>query len=195
MSIALDWDRGAWLYVPAEFPWTAYPDEAAWLDAVVATVAAAGGDDSRTEFLLDYLPGLRANNTQAAHRFSWLGDGFATLATLDAHSWPHDPALSLHEISGADGVETDARLPLVTELEFEGLGRGVRVERAMRVSVTDAESLGEGGPTEIVFIVFWVFRGAIDDVVFTMANADPIAIARTLEDAEKLVAAASVVSD
>lgn len=190
MTLAVDADRSRWLYVPVEFPLGRFADEPAWRDAVVG---ASGFEDERATWLADYLTGLRANNTGGAHRYAWIGDGFATLVSLDARSWPHDAGLTLHEISGSDGVDTDARPALVTEITVPGLGTGDRVERAMRVPVTAAESIGPGTPeTEIVFLVLWVFRGS-EDVVFSMSSADPTVIARALPDAEALMATASVV--
>lgn len=188
MPLRVTWDRALWLYLPVEFPWNEHPTEAAWIASVVDAFRRAKWKRRDLAELAAYLEGLRANNRVGAHRFAWLADPRRVSASVDIHELPHDPETTLDDITGSDGVDTDVRPAVVVEVEAAGLGPGHRVERALRVPITTQERLGTGdGPTEVILMVFWVFRTPQSDVVATVTSKDPAKLAMLMPDIERLI--------
>lgn len=188
MPLRVTWDRGLWLYLPVEFPWQDYPTEAAWISTVVGAFRRAKWKRRELADLALYLEGLRANNRVGAHRFAWLADPRRVLQAIDIHETPHDPDLTLHDVTGSDGIASDARDAVVSEVVAAGLGPGHRVERALRVPITTHERLGPGdGPTEVILMVFWMFRSRHSDVVVTVTSKDPIKLATLMPEIERLI--------
>lgn len=188
MPLRMTWDRALWLYLPVEFPWGEYATEDAWIARVTDSFAKARWKRRDLGDLALYLRGLRANNRAGAHRFAWLADPRRVLASVDVFEVPHDPHVTLHEITGSDGVETDARPPVVVDVVAAGLGPGTRVERAMTVPITTNERIGSGtGPTEVILMVFWVFRSEAADIFVTTTSKDPATLATLMPEIERLI--------
>jgi hypothetical protein len=188
MVLKITWDREVWLYLPLEFPHSAYADEDAWLATIMAAYRRAGWSRKQRQWLEDYLRGLRANNRVGAHRFAYMVDPLRLLVSVDVFEGPHDPHLTLHDITGSDGVDTDARPPVVVEMVAPGLGPGTRVERALTVPITTHERIGTGdGPTELITMVFWVFRSQTADVLVTATKSDPAVLVAVMPAIEALI--------
>lgn len=188
MALRITWDRELWLYLPLEFPHGPYLDEDTWIATISDAHRRAGWKRGQREWLADYLRGLRANNRAGAHRFAYLADPRRILISVDVHEAPADPDATLHDITGSDGVDSDARPPVVVDVVAQGLGPGVRVERALTVPLTTHERLGEGqGPTEVIVMVFWVFRSDAADVVITATKSDPAVLASVMPEIEALI--------
>jgi len=188
MALKVTWDREVWLYLPLKFPYGPYPDENSWIATIVGAYRRARWNRKQRQWLEEYLRGLRANNRVGAHRFAYFADPLRILLALDVYEGPHDPHTTLHDITGSDGVDTDARPPVVVDVVAQGLGPGTRVERALTVPITTHERIGTGdGPTEVITMVFWVFRSEAADVVITATKSDPAVLASALPDVERLI--------
>ncbi|WP_448256549.1 hypothetical protein [Microbacterium aurum] len=189
MSLTIDWDRERWLYLPDAFPWHVYPDEDAWITTITGAFVRAGWTAEQASWLGDYLRGLRANNTSGAHRFAWLLDPQAVLASIDVFDLEADPDQTLADLTGSDGSSDDLRPPLVTEVTAADLGSGHRVERSLRVPRPAHESIDDDDPVgdDVMLMVFWVFRSPRADVVVTATHGEPLALAAVLPDIEALI--------
>lgn len=190
------WDREVWLYLPLEFPHGPYPNEDAWIATILKAYRRAGWNRRQRQWLEEYLRGLRANNVVGAHRFAYFVDPRRTLVSVDVFEQPHDPDTTLHDITGSDGIDTDAEPAVVVDVVAQGLGPGTRVERALTVPITTHERIGtEDGPTEVIIMVFWVFRSQAADVVITVTKSDRAVLAAALPDIETLIDGIAVESD
>jgi hypothetical protein len=196
MALNVTWDREVWLYLPAEFPHGPYPDEDAWIATILKAHRQARWNRQQRRWLEEYLRGLRANNRVGAHRFAYFVDLRKVLLSVDVFEGPHDPHSTLHDITGSDGIDTDARPPVVVDIVAQGLGPGTRVERALTVPMTTHERIGPGdGATEVIVMVFWVFRSEEADVVITATKSDPAVLAAALPDIEALIDGIAVEPD
>lgn len=194
MSIAIDWDRDTWLFVPDAFPWHVYPDEDAWIDAVVGAFRRFGMRRRDREVLAEYLRGIRANNRFGAHRFLRYDAGILGGTTLDVFVQDHDPDASLDDLVGSEAHDTDVSDPIVTPVVTDGLGPGVRVERALRVPTHTEEVIGDS-PEETLHYNFWVFRTDTSDVIVSVTDREPLKEGSLLTDIEAFVASVTLVED